>query len=110
MIVRILPPIKFWGRTHYELQEDFEILSHTIPKGFISDGATTPRILWSIFPPVSKYVSAAFLHDYLLKKGHNGYAHDEFYKALKILGVNQFRAWIMYRSVQVYWDVKELIR
>lgn len=109
MKVEIIPPKTWWARAHYKLVEDFEILGHIIPAGFVCDGATTPRILWTFFPPISDYVEAAFLHDFLLRKGYRDLAHDEFYKALIHLGINKTRAWLMYRSVQIYWDVKTFL-
>lgn len=35
-----------------------------IPAGFLTDFASTPRLLWSIFPPYGRWVKAAVLHDY----------------------------------------------
>lgn len=37
---------------------------YMIPSGYISDGASTPRILWSIIPPFGRYLKAAVIHDY----------------------------------------------
>lgn len=105
----IIPPNEHLKRTHYRLLEDLKVLDHIIPAGFISDGATTPRILWAIFPPIADYAEAAFLHDFLLEDGHRAFAHDEFYRALKALGIGKTRSWLMYRGVQIYWDVKTFL-
>jgi len=35
-----------------------------VPVGFASDGASVPRILWSIYPPFGKYLEAAIVHDW----------------------------------------------
>ena len=40
-----------------------------LPAGFWSDGASVPRIFWSIFPPWGKYTRCALLHDYLYSLG-----------------------------------------
>lgn len=37
----------------------------TVPAGFPTDGASVPRIFWTIFPPWGQYFGAAVLHDYL---------------------------------------------
>lgn len=36
-----------------------------IPVGFVTDGASIPRCLWSIYPPWGRYSRAAVCHDYL---------------------------------------------
>ena len=38
----------------------------TVPKGFISDGASIPKICWSIIGhPMGEYAPAAWIHDFL---------------------------------------------
>ena len=37
----------------------------SIPKGYLTDGASVPRILWSICPKWDKSHKAVILHDYL---------------------------------------------
>ena len=39
----------------------------TVPVGATSDGASTPREIWSFIPPFGIYWMAAFLHDYLYR-------------------------------------------
>jgi hypothetical protein len=36
-----------------------------VPRGFVTDLASTPRTVWSIYPPFGKYLTASILHDYL---------------------------------------------
>lgn len=36
-----------------------------VPRGFITDGASVPRLLWPLFPSWGRYSRAAVLHDYL---------------------------------------------
>lgn len=36
-----------------------------VPAGFITDGASVPRLLWPLFPSWGRYSRAAVLHDYL---------------------------------------------
>lgn len=40
-------------------------LCFTVPAGFRTDFASTPRWLWPWFPPVGLYAGAALVHDYL---------------------------------------------
>lgn len=37
----------------------------TVPKGFVTDLASIPRLFWSLLPKTGPYMSAAILHDYL---------------------------------------------
>jgi hypothetical protein len=37
----------------------------TIPAGFVTDFASIPRFLWSIYPPTGRYQEAAVVHDWL---------------------------------------------
>lgn len=40
-----------------------------VPEGYLTDGASVPRMLWSLIPPWSSYGQAAILHDYLCEYG-----------------------------------------
>jgi hypothetical protein len=37
----------------------------TVPRGFVTDLASIPRVFWVAFPPCGKYTPAAVVHDYL---------------------------------------------
>lgn len=36
-----------------------------VPAGFLTDGATVPRMFWSLIPPWGQYGQVAILHDWL---------------------------------------------
>ena len=36
-----------------------------VPRGFVTDLASTPPEVWSFYPPFGRYLSASILHDYL---------------------------------------------
>lgn len=36
-----------------------------VPRGFVTDGASVPRLLWPLFPAWGRYSRAAVIHDYL---------------------------------------------
>jgi uncharacterized protein DUF1353 len=40
----------------------------TVPSGFIWDGCSVPRFLWSILPIWGRYSGAALVHDYLYRE------------------------------------------
>ena len=39
-----------------------------VPKGFVTDGASIPRIFWVYLPRHGKYTKAAVVHDFLYNK------------------------------------------
>lgn len=45
--------------------DDKSIRKIVVPRGFVTDLASTPRVVWSMYPPFGKYLTAAILHDYL---------------------------------------------
>lgn len=63
------------GRDYWKVIEEFEFYLENefetiyIPEGFTTDGATVPRVLWSLLPVLGRYGQAAVLHDYLLEGG-----------------------------------------
>lgn len=100
------------GRVYYELMEDL-IFQYSIngsgvkiivPKGFVTDFATIPRILWSIFPPAGKHSKATVIHDYLytLPKCSRFLADSIFREAMYQSGVNIFQRVIMYYGVRIF--------
>jgi len=76
----------------------------TIPAGFITDLATSPRILWSIIPPFGRYLSPSILHDYLYfsKEVSRKKSDEIFYEAMLISGVKKWKAKIMYLTVRLF--------
>lgn len=63
------------------LTKDYILYDILVPEGFEFDGASTPRILWSLLPPFKRVKKAACIHDYLCSKAKNS---DERAKADKI--------------------------
>jgi hypothetical protein len=74
-----------------------------VPKGFRTDYASVPRILWSILPPSGKYTKAAVVHDYLCvtKICPRDKADKVFLEAMEDLGVSPVVRHIMYAGVRV---------
>lgn len=84
-----------------------------VPAGFVTDGASVPRLLWPLFPSWGRYSRAAVIHDYL---GHllvnERQPHAEgrtqaqidaiFYEAMEVCGVAlpiRVLIWIVMRAV-----------
>lgn len=64
MKVEIIVPDKLGGIVRYKTLENMVIARTPIPKGFIFDGGTIPRILWPWLPPIDKYLRSTCVHDY----------------------------------------------
>lgn len=63
-------PTKFLTKKDMlQFTEQYVTPEVTIPEGFITDGASTPRWLQSLYPPFYKYTAAAVVHDYLYGEG-----------------------------------------
>ena len=92
---------------HYHVGslESEEII--TVPKGFISDGATIPRFLWPVIGhPMDHYAQAAFLHDYICRELRDRYNRKEgeviMLEAMKVLGIPFWKRRIMYRGLRMF--------
>ncbi len=70
------PPLlsPFGDGTQWIVWEDIEFRAELndkstatirVPRGFVTDLASTPKEIWSIYPPFGKYLAASILHDYL---------------------------------------------
>jgi len=98
----------------WELVEEFEYYTDVfkeriiikVPKGFITDFASTPRILWSVFPPWGRYGKAAVLHDYLYQTAmFDRKTCDLIFKeAMDVLGVGKIKRNLMYLAVRVFGE------
>ncbi len=79
-----------------------------VPRGFVSDGASVPKLLWNIYPPFGKYLEAAIVHDWYCVLGHKGespidykMAAELFKEAMKVCGVSKWRRNKMYWAVRL---------
>lgn len=98
------------GRTLARVIKEFEYYDDEIlpvrytvkvNKGFITDFASIPRFLWVLLPPLGRYAKAAVVHDYLVSNRKLDYKTSAkiFYNAMLVLGVNQTKAFLMYKAV-----------
>lgn len=85
--------------------EDWHSHGHVVPKGFIFDGASAPRIFWAIIPPYKKTKKAACLHDWMCRnakgKGDRLAADRLFYKMLQEAGLSSIRSRLGYVGVRL---------
>ena len=97
----------------FQLTEPFRYRSSlgiiTIPKCFFTDGASVPKIFWSVFSPWGSYFSAALVHDYLYSKdsdeafsvGSRAVADKIFKEAMFNAGVGWITRETVYRAVRI---------
>jgi len=87
----------------YITESGDEIIVH---KGFFTNFASTPRILWFILPPLDHYGKAAVIHDYLYRTPTSPYTKKEADNILKeacaVLKVKKWKIWILYQSVNLF--------
>jgi hypothetical protein len=83
-----------------------------VPRGTQSDLATTPRMLWSIFPPDGTYHEAAIIHDYLYSVSVPRWLADALFRfTLEGLGVSLWKRWLMWFGVRcggwIWWRKRD---
>jgi len=107
LVVSPLPNGKTWVLRKdfsYDVGEEGGDETIKVPAGFITDFASVPRLLWSVFPTWGKYGNAAIIHDYLYwEQSYSKERADEiFLEAMLVLGVSKAKAKILYNSVKYF--------
>lgn len=86
---------------HVGVEGSGEVIS--VPRGFLTDFASVPRVFWVIIPPDGSYSQGAVLHDYMYTK--HLYKRKEcdriFYEAMGVLKVPQWKRWLMWKCVRL---------
>ena len=83
-----------------ELTDGSKIL---IPKGFETDLSSSPRFLWSIFPPYGDFLTAAIVHDYLYVSELRGrkFADYEMLRLSNKMNANKVDNYIRFAYVRL---------
>ncbi|EEA7482289.1 DUF1353 domain-containing protein [Campylobacter jejuni] len=86
-----------------------------VPQGFKTDGASIPRLFWSLFPPFkSEYFSACVVHDFLCEKANSRtdykIADLALKEAMTLLGCSRPKIFVFYHSCNLYHAIKCLIK
>lgn len=93
-----------WKLTHTFIYDN-EPIYISVPRGFVTDGASIPRIVWTLIgsPWSGRYARAAVIHDFLyhIQTTTRWEADRIFYQAMKILKVSPWRRSLMHCSVRV---------
>ncbi len=96
------------GGKWFTLCEDLNVeLSNgdwiTIPKGFKTDLASVPKLLWGFFPPFGVDLIAYLIHDYLYvtKLYNRSFSDKEMYLWAKHLRDENIDPYLRYKTVRV---------
>lgn len=101
--------------THWLVAESFFYTTSAgetivVDKGLETDLASTPRIVWGIYPPFGLYTGAAIVHDQLYTKGTFERAKCDaiLLEAMETERVSWITRHIIYRAVRMFgwfaWD------
>ena len=91
----------------YIVLEDIKYKDTIIPKGYKTNGANIPRILWAIWPPNrSNYMPAVIVHDYLCDMEEYKKADEYFLEILLYLNVPKVTTFLFYHFVKYYHRIK----
>jgi hypothetical protein len=90
-----------------------------VPDGFVTNFASTPRLLWPFLPPTGGYAQIAVVHDKLFlapvirtplsaRASNREEANEIFLDGSEVLGVSWFVRKLMFRMLQAFsgaaWD------
>jgi len=77
-----------------------------VPKGTVTDGASIPRVFWSILSPFGEYFKAALPHDFLYSSNNKTLtrkqADDILREGMEVLGVHPAKRFVIYRAVRLF--------
>lgn len=76
-----MPELSFYN-DKWVVRKRFCTMGVCVPKGFSTDLTSTPRVLWSIYPPFGKYQRGAIVHDYLYKNKYPRKHADKIFKKI----------------------------
>jgi hypothetical protein len=91
-----------------------------IPLGFLTDGASVPRLFWNLLPPWGQYGNAAIVHDYLCENLKLTDASGEtvdidrttadqiLNEAMKVLETSTIKRILIYGAVRCYFYLSKV--
>lgn len=112
--------------TRLELKEDLlcalpDGIIILVPRGFTTNLASTPRLVWAIYPPNGRYSYPAVVHDWLYSGGKiicdeksvavsrrptREEADLLFLEMMKLVGCRFYTRWIFYTAVRMFGWMK----
>jgi len=78
----------------------------TVPKHFVTDGASIPRMFWAILSPFGDYFAPALIHDFLYSPLNTEFTREEadliFLEAMFNVGVPWHRRHLIHAAVRLF--------
>ena len=111
IIVKFIPADHWWQRSKWELVEEYVSSNKevTVPKGFITDGASIPFFARGYFSSTGRYFGAAIVHDYVLISERDwDKANGQFEKEMRALAIDSWRRHLMVAGVKTWAWFKSL--
>ena len=92
------------GSRLWRLEQDFITPYQTVPRNYYSDGASIPRVFWSMTDPAGELFEAALVHDYMYSNaiGTKAQADSAFFNIALDFGVKPWKAKIAYLFVRLF--------
>jgi hypothetical protein len=96
------------GKRNWRLTKAFSTPWATVPTGFVTNGASSPRFMWWLVSPATDFFEAAVVHDYLLSLRAKGQMislrriNKAFFKTARLYQANLFTALSAYAAVSIY--------
>jgi len=114
--LNVQPFDTYRGKTRWQLLDPFEY--HVgkypsdniivVPKGFLTDFASIPKLFWYVLPPYSKeYGKAAVIHDYCYATAICSRKESDliFLEGMEVLGAKRWKRKTMYYAVYTFgWN------
>ncbi len=91
------------GVRRYALQENLTHEQGVVPAGFITDGASVPRMFWPLFSPTGPAFGAAIIHDwgYRYSIAKRAEVDELFLEHMTAAGLPWWRRRIIYHAVRI---------
>lgn len=95
------------GSRRWSLVQNLYYPGGVVSHGFITDGASVPRLLWSFFPPYGMLFPAAIIHDwnYYRQSLTRKQADMQFQKHMKVCEMPWITREIIYRSLRLFGGI-----
>ena len=97
---------------HYRMLTEFDFASQVVeaivrvPRGFVTDFASTPRVLWALIPPMGRYGKPAVIHDLLYQDPASlpvpvtwMQANRVLLEGMEVLHVGRITRWAIFAGV-----------
>lgn len=96
--------LKRLSSNKWQLLEPWSYSNLTIPEGFITDGASVPRLFWWIASPSGDLFEASVVHDYMYSNSINSKRDaDKMFKIVaNYYGANKLRIFLAYNMVKIF--------